>query len=152
MTLSTRFKYLALFFCSTMAEYAELLKKAKEKLPSLSESSERFEIPKVRGHLQGNRTVVTNFNQIVSDFHRKPEHFLKFLLKELATPGELKTNQLILGTKVHSSKINEKIVKYAEEFVLCRTCKKPDTQFVKEGDFLFLRCQACGAKRPIRVM
>jgi len=131
-------------------EYAELLKKAKEKLPAVSESSSRFEMPKVVGHVQGNKTVVSNFNQIVSAFNRKPEHFLKFLLKELATPGELRGSLLIFGTKVHSSTINEKIKKYADEFVICKTCGKPDTKLVSEGDFLFLRCQACGAKRAVR--
>ena len=132
-------------------EYAELLKKAKEKLPSLSkEGGSRFEIPKVIGHVQGNKTVISNFNQIVDAFNRPAEHFLKFLLKELATPGDLRNGLLILGTKVHSSTINEKIKKYAEEYVLCKTCGKPDTKLVEESGFLFLRCQACGAKRAVR--
>jgi len=131
-------------------EYAELLKKAKEKLPEVSESSSRFEVPKIVGHLQGNKTVVSNFNQIVSTFNRPAEHFLKFILKELATPGELRGSLLILGTKVHSSTINEKVKKYADDFVICKTCGKPDTKLVSEGDFLFLRCQACGARRAVR--
>jgi len=132
------------------SEYIKLLKKAKEKLPVVSESSSRFEIPRVKGHLEGNKTVISNFNQIVSSLNRAPEHFLKFLLKELATPGELRGNLLILGTKVHSSAINEKIKQYAEEFVICKSCGKPDTKLVSEGDFLFLRCQACGAKKAVR--
>lgn len=132
-------------------EYLKLLKNAKEKLPSLSqESSSRFEMPNVLGHLQGNKTVISNFNQIVDTLNRPVEHFLKFILKELATPGELKGGLLILGTKVRSADINEKIKKYAEEFVLCRTCGKPDTKLVNEEGFVFLRCQACGAKRAVR--
>jgi len=132
-------------------EYEKLLKKAKETLPVVSEgSSSRFEMPRVVGHLQGNKTVVSNFNQIVSTLNRPPEHFLKFLLKELATPGELRGSLLILGTKIHSSTINEKIKKYTEAFVICKTCGKPDTKLVSEGDFLFLRCQACGAKKTVR--
>ena len=132
-------------------EYLEMLKKAKEKLPSLNQAtSSRFEIPKVVGHLQGNRTVVSNFNQIVSTLNRPADHFLKFLLKELATPGEMKGALLVLGTKIHSSLVNEKIKKYAEEFVICKTCGKPDTKIIEDGGFLFLRCQACGAKRAIR--
>lgn len=134
-------------------EYAELLKMAKKKLPSLSERSfSRFEMPKVRGHLQGNKTVVTNFNQIVDSISRPPEHFLKFLLKELATPGELRGALLIFGTKVHSSTINEKIKKYVDEFVICKTCGRPDTTLVSEDGFSFLRCQACGAKKAVRTI
>ena len=132
-------------------EYEELLKKAKEKLPSLTERAfSRFEMPKVFGHLQGNKTVISNFNQIAGALNRPPEHFLKFLLKELATPGELRGGLLVFGTKVHSSSINEKIKKYAEEYVLCKTCGKPDTKLIDESGFLFLRCQACGARRAVR--
>ena len=35
-------------------DYHELLKKAKEELPRESASHDRFEIPKIRGHIQGN--------------------------------------------------------------------------------------------------
>jgi len=131
-------------------EYGELLKKAKEKLPSLSQETSRFEVPKVLGHLQGNRTVISNFFQLVSILRRSKEHFLKFLLKELATPGELRGELLILGTKVGSERINEKIRKYVEEYVTCKTCGKPDTKLEKEGDFLYLVCQACGAKKIVK--
>jgi len=132
-------------------EYSELLKTAKKKLPLLSERpSSRFEIPNVRGHIQGNKTVISNFSQIVSSLQRPPEHLMKYLLKELATPGECRGGLLILGTKVHSSAINEKINKYAEEFVICKTCGKPDTSLVNEQGLLFMRCQACGAKKAVR--
>ncbi len=134
-----------------VSEYAELLKKAKKNLPELSKgSASRFEVPKVRGHLQGNKTVISNFFQVANVLQREPEHFLKFLLKELATQGELKGNLLILGTKVHSSTINEKIKKYTDTFVICNTCGRPDTALVNEQGALFLRCQACGAKNPVK--
>lgn len=131
-------------------DYSELLKKAKETLPSLSKETARFEIPKVKGHVQGNRTVVSNFLQIAGTLRRSKEHLLKFLLKELATPGEIKGEFLLFGTKVTSGRINEKILKYMEEYVTCKTCGKPDTKLEKEGDFLYLVCQACGAKRMVK--
>ncbi|MEM4337091.1 MAG: translation initiation factor IF-2 subunit beta [Candidatus Woesearchaeota archaeon] len=131
-------------------EYEELLKRAKEKLPSLSEETKRFEVPKVRGHVEGNKTIISNFIQIANILNRAKEHLLKFLLKELATPGEMKGELLVLGTKVSSERINEKIKKYVEEYILCKTCGKPDTKLEKEGDFLYLICQACGAKRLVK--
>lgn|SRR3989338_11258553 len=131
-------------------DYAELLKKAKEKLPSLSQETARFEMPKARGHVQGNRTVISNFFQIVSVLRRSKEHFLKFLLKELATPGEIRGELLVFGTKVTSDRINDKIKKYVEDYVLCKACGKPDTKLEKEGDFLYLVCQACGAKKLVK--
>ncbi|MBU0628350.1 MAG: translation initiation factor IF-2 subunit beta [Nanoarchaeota archaeon] len=132
-------------------EYTELLKKAREKLPQSVFEKERFEIPKIKGHMQGNRTVLVNFLQIADVLRRNPDHLLKYILKELATPGEVKkSGSVIMGTKVSASRINEKIQQYAHEFVLCTECGKPDTKIEKDGKFTFLKCQACGAKHPIK--
>lgn len=131
-------------------DYASMLNKAKEELPEDVKCSARFEIPKVKGHIQGNKTIVNNFMQIVDMIHRDAQHLLKYLLKELATPGEISKNTLILGSKISASKINEKIEKYVSEFVLCKECCKPDTKIIKEGEFSFLKCMACGAKHPVK--
>lgn len=132
-------------------DYEKLLEKARENLPKSRLEAERFEIPKVIGHIQGNKTIISNFLQIASAFGRDPDHLLKFVLKELAAPGELKkSGSLIIGTKIAASRINEKIKKYAEEYVICKECGKPDTKIEEEGGYYFLRCTACGAKKQIK--
>ena len=132
-------------------EYKELLEKARKELPTSVFEKARFDIPKVKGHLQGNRTIISNFLQIANALRRDPNHILKFILKELATPGEIKkSGSVIMGAKVPASKINEKIKKYAEEFVLCKECGKPDTKILKESPFSFIKCMACGAKYSIK--
>ena|SRR3989338_10880678 len=131
-------------------EYEKLLQKAKKELPQIVLSKDRFDIPKVRGHIQGNKTVIINFNEVASTLSREPNHVLKYILKELATPGELKTNMLILGRKIPASSINDKISQYVKEFVLCKECGKADTKIIKDGRFDFVKCAACGAKQPIK--
>jgi translation initiation factor 2 subunit 2 len=131
-------------------DYKELLKSARLVVPENVQSSERFEIPKVRGHIQGNKTIVSNFHQIASTLQRPIAHLLKYVLKELATPGELKKTGLLFGSKISAARINEKINAYSKEFVICKECNKPDTKVVKEGNFDFLKCNACGAKQPIK--
>ena len=42
-------------------EYEKLLKEAYGKLPDIQSERSRFEIPKVRGHMQGNKTIISNF-------------------------------------------------------------------------------------------
>lgn len=130
-------------------DYNQLLEKARKELPSKSEAHDRFEIPKVRGHVQGNKTVISNFPQIASAINRDVDHLLKFILKELATPGEMKNQMLFIGRKVSAVMINDKIDRYVKEFVLCKECKKPDTKLLKEDKVTFVRCQACGAKHPV---
>ena len=132
-----------------MDEYEELLKRGKKALPETKQSSERFVIPNIRGHIQGNKTIISNFIHIALHLGRNPEHMLKYVLKELATPGDIKKQFVLLGTKVPASRINNTIHKYADTFVICRECGKPDTKMTKEGNIYFVRCQACGAKYSV---
>lgn len=134
-----------------MNDYEKMLEYARKCLPEVVFIKERFEIPKVLGHVQGNRTIISNFLQIASALRRNVDHLLKYVLKELATPGEIKkSGALILGTKVPASRINEKIRQYANEFVLCLECGKPDTQIVREGELTYMKCTACGAKNFVK--
>lgn len=127
-----------------------MLNIAKEKLPETKKATERFEIPKVKGHIQGNKTVITNFSQIAEILAREQSHLLKFLQRELATPANIDGPRLILGRKISSSIINQKIERYAETYVLCQECGKPDTQLKREDKVITLKCTACGAKHPVK--
>ena len=128
-----------------------MLGDVRKNLPESVFLKERFELPKVLGHIQGNRTIISNFLQIASTLRREPDHLLKYVLKELATPGEIKkSGALIMGTKVPASRINDKVRKYANEFVLCLECGKPDTQIVKEDVLTYMKCTACGAKNIVK--
>ncbi len=131
-------------------DYQKLLKAAKEKLPEMKGTGQRFEIPKVTGHVEGNKTIITNFASMVSIFHRDADHLLKYLQRELATPAVIDGPRLVLGRKLSSQLINTKIENYAKDFVLCKECGKPDTKIIKEDRILSLKCTACGAKQPIR--
>ncbi len=131
-------------------DYKELLEKARKESPMVVKQTERFEIPKVKGHLQGNKTVLSNFFHIADVLQREPQHLLKYVLKELATPGEMQKQLVILGRKISASCVNEKIEQYVREFVLCKECGKSDTKIIKEDEFAFLRCTACGARQPIK--
>lgn len=132
-------------------EYEKLLSRAREQLPESVFEKERFEIPKVRGHLEGNKTVIVNFLQIANVLRRPPEHLLKYVLKELATPGEVKrSGLLVLGSKIAASRINQKVRQYAHDFVLCSDCGKPDTEITKDAGLSYMKCSACGAKHPVK--
>jgi len=129
-------------------DYETLLREGKSKLPEVASKKDRFVIPHIKGHIQGNRTVLSNFIQIAEILRREPEHLLKFILKELATPGEIKkTGAVIVGSKVSASRINEKIQLYADKYVICKECGRPDTKLLREGDVIYIRCMACGSKK-----
>ncbi len=134
----------------TEENYEQLLDDAYKKIKKVESSSDRFEIPKVEGHFEGKKTILTNFYQIASYIRRNPEHFQKFMLKELAAAGQKEGDRLVLNIKVPSAKINQKVEQYVKEFVLCKECGKPDTELKKEDRFTFVHCLACGAKHSAR--
>jgi translation initiation factor 2 subunit 2 len=133
-----------------MDNYETLLKKAEKELPDNVNVSSRFNVEKVKGHIEGNKTILINLKQIASTLGREPTHLLKYLLKELATPGKFVDQRVVLGSKIPASQINKKIKKYISEFVLCPDCGKPDTQLVEEKGVIYLKCLACGIKKPVK--
>ncbi len=130
-------------------DYEKLLESAYKDIKPIEDSG-RFEIPKIEGHVEGKKTILTNLSQIASTLRRNQEHLLKYLLKELATSGKIQENRVILQRKIPSGKINEKVQSYANEFVICKECQKPDTELIKQDRFLFIHCLACGAKHSVR--
>ncbi len=133
-----------------MSDYEKLLEQAYSKVKRVETAKDRFEIPKIEGHIEGKKTILTNFLQIASYVRRPLGHFQKFLLRELATQGQMEGDRLVLNNKIPSTKINQKIEEYTNEFVLCKECGKPDTEIIKEDRLAFLKCLACGAKHSIR--
>lgn len=131
-------------------DYEQLLNEAYNKVKKPEGNGERFEIPKIEGHFEGKKTILSNFYQIVLYIRRTPEHFQKFILRELAVSGQKEGDRLILNNKIPSAKINQKVEEYVKEFVLCNECGKPDTELVKEDRFAFVKCLACGAKHSVR--
>ena len=133
-----------------MSDYEKLLERGIKKVPKNISSGERFEIPVAKGFIEKKKTIVSNFKEIAEKFRREPKHLLKFLQREFATPGSVEGSRLILGRKISSVIINQKIQKYAKEFVICPGCSRPDTKMIRENRVLILKCQACGAKYPIK--
>ncbi len=130
--------------------YEDLLNDAYDKVElNLETTSDRFEIPKVKGHHVKTKTIITNFLQITAHIRRDSTHLMKYLTKELASQGEIQNERLILSRRLSSKDINEKVSKYVNQFVLCPKCKKPDTEIVDENGKSFIHCLACGEKRQV---
>lgn len=133
-----------------MENYEKLLEEAYKHIKPIESKIERFEVPKAEGHIEGNKTIITNLKQMCDYLRRDCNHFLKFILKELATSGSIKGDRLVLTRKISSKEINDKIKDYINEFVLCKECGKPDTELLRQDRILFVHCLACGAKHSVR--
>lgn len=132
-----------------MLSYEELLERAYSKIKSLSSSSQRFEIPRPQTYVIGSKTLVNNFVEICNKLNRNPQHVMKFLSKEMATAGNIEGNRAIFQGKFDETTVLNLLRIYSNRFVICPICKKPDTRLQKEKRFLFMVCEACGARSSI---
>lgn len=130
-----------------MKDYDDLLDEAKEELPDIHKEEKRFRIPRIKGKYEGNKTIVKNFKNIADRLGRDPDHVLKYIQKELATPGEFRNKEVIFNSKVRKRKINNKLKEYTKKYVMCDECGKADTTLEKEDDFYIMKCQVCGARQ-----
>ncbi|MDI6806679.1 MAG: translation initiation factor IF-2 subunit beta [Candidatus Aenigmarchaeota archaeon] len=130
--------------------YEEMLKRAMERIPKKIKDEKRFRIPEVMYEIQGNKTIIKNFQEFLSVFRRDAKHFSKFLCRELATLGYPQGNFFVLQTMVSGATLRKKIESYVNEFVYCKQCGEPDTKLIKEDRIYFLVCEACGAKHSVR--
>ena len=130
-------------------DYSKLLEKAYSNLPKTVGTGERFEIPKVVGIRMGRRTIVQNFADISSVMNRDSHHLLKFLSREMATAASLDGSRAIFQGKFDVGTVTRLLNIYAQRFVICPICNRPDTRMEKEGRYLFLRCEACGARSSV---
>ncbi len=131
-------------------DYEWLLERVYQSIPKEKLVKKRFEIPVAKVIVEGSKTIIYNFKSIAERLNRDPKMIMKYLLRELATSGTFDGQRLILKGVFSSLKINEKIREFTREYVICPECGSPDTIIIKEGRVTFLKCMACGAKRPIK--
>jgi translation initiation factor 2 subunit 2 len=132
-------------------DYEKLLDKAYSALPQRVLQAERFEPPVADVFMQGNKTIIKNFDVILEKLRRKPEMLIKYLSRELAIPATVEGGKLILHGKFYDKKINEKLSSFISSYVVCKECNRPDTKIIEEHHGLrTMVCEACGARMPVK--
>ena len=131
-------------------EYKDLLDRAYEKMPKKLDTADRFKVPQAEIEIVGPKTVFRNFEQIAASLRRDRTHVAKFLTRELAVPGAVQGTTLAFQGRVGRDILQKKINDYIKEFVYCKQCGEPDTRLEKDGRIMFMVCEACGARRPVR--
>ncbi len=132
-------------------DYDSLLDRARERIPEDISERSRWTMPTPDILIEGSQTILRNFSEIVDAMDRDANHVFQYLLNELGTSGTIEQFRIMLKGKVPPKRIKEKIVSYVKIYILCAECKAPDTRFLREDRTTLLKCQACGATRPVRL-
>jgi len=130
-------------------DYESNLDRAIEELPDLGGSDERLDVPDAEVQKYGAFTRFTNLSTIADALDRDPEHLHSTIQRELGTAGQYEDGRARYNGSFSSTELNAAIESYIAEYVTCSECGLPDTKLVTENRTQMLRCEACGAFRPV---
>ena len=126
-----------------------MLDRAQADLPEIDASDRRLSIPDPEVQPDGAFTRLTNLGTIADALARTPEHLHSEIQGELATNGQLEGGRARYNGRFSPDDFLSAIEEYVAEFVTCSECGLPDTRLVQEDRTQMLRCDACGAFRPV---
>lgn len=126
------------------------LERAMSRLPASRGTEDRFVIPPPKIFYEGKTTVLENFAGIADALNRDPDHLMKFILQEMGTAGKIEGQHAVFQGRFTEQNLERHIDSYVQEYVICSECHRPDTQLIRSDRVLTLKCEACGAHRPVR--
>ena len=131
--------------------YEKLLKRidgARSK--NSAETDSRFELPPVDVMWEGQRTYLRNFSDFPKIMRRDSAKLLQYLSKEFAVPAERIGDSAMFIGRRDPDDFTRLLKIYVNDYIMCPTCKSPDTRTEKQKRISFLICEACGAKSTIK--
>ena len=130
-------------------EYESSLDRALDAVPDIGSAGDRLSVPDAAAQRDGAFTRLTNLDAIAGALNRETDHLHRFIQQSLATSGKLSEGVGRYNGNFDAADFERVVEEYTEEYVRCSECGLPDTRLVQEDRTLMLRCDACGAFRPV---
>jgi len=116
----------------------------------------RYKMPllqtKVEGKGNGIKTVVPNMSDVARALSRPPTYPTKFFGCELGaqTIFDEKADRYIVNGDHDATRLRELLDAFIDKFVLCGSCKNPETVInITKTEDLLLDCKACGQRTRV---
>jgi len=116
----------------------------------------RYKMPpiqsKTEGRGNGIKTAIVNLSEVARSLGRPPAYVVKYFGSELGAQSNIdETNDRYLVNGAHdSTELQDALDGFINKFVLCGSCKNPETEITIKGkDDLERDCKACGKITPI---
>ncbi|KAF8504369.1 eukaryotic translation initiation factor 5 [Russula emetica] len=116
----------------------------------------RYRMPvlltKIEGKGNGIKTVVPNMSDVARALSRPPTYPTKFFGSELGaqTSVDEKNDRYIVNGAHDAERLRELLDAFIDKFVLCGSCKNPETDLIVTKNELIVRdCKACGERTGV---
>ena len=130
-------------------DYEASLDRAMDSVPDLDTGDSRLDVPDAEAQKDGAFTRLTNLGGVADALSRETEHLHRVIQRDLGTNGQFGGDRARYNGSFSAGDFDTAIDDYIEEFVICSECGLPDTRLEMEGRTRMLRCEACGAFRPV---
>ena len=107
---------------------------------------------KIEGKGNGIKTVIPNMSDIARALSRPPTYPTKFFGCELGaqTSFDEKNDRYIVNGAHDATKLRELLDGFIDKFVLCKSCKNPETDLIiTKTDDIIRDCKACGERTGV---
>ena len=109
-------------------------------------------LTKIEGKGNGIKTVIPNMSDVARALSRPPTYPTKFFGCELGaqTSFDEKNDRYIVNGAHDATKLRELLDGFIEKFVLCKSCKNPETDLIiTKTDDIIRDCKACGERTGV---
>jgi translation initiation factor 2 subunit 2 len=130
-------------------DYDARLDRAMAETPDFSASESRLSIPDAAAQTDGAFTRLTNVGEIADALNRSVDHLHRSIQRELGTNAQLSEGVSRYNGDFSGDDFDAAVRAYVAEYVTCSECGLPDTRLEREDGTMMLRCEACGAFRPV---
>jgi len=116
----------------------------------------RYRMPllltKIEGKGNGIKTVLPNMSDVARALSRPPTYPTKFFGSELGaqTSVDEKNDRYIVNGAHDATRLRELLDGFIDKFVLCGSCKNPETDLLlTKGEIIVRDCKACGVRSNV---
>jgi translation initiation factor 5 len=109
-------------------------------------------LTKIEGKGNGIKTVVPNMSDVARALSRPPTYPTKFFGSELGaqTSVDEKNDRYIVNGAHDADRLRELLDAFIDKFVLCGSCKNPETDLIVTKNEMIVRdCKACGERTGV---
>ncbi|KAF7795233.1 hypothetical protein EIP86_006383 [Pleurotus ostreatoroseus] len=109
-------------------------------------------VTKIEGKGNGIKTVIPNMADVARALSRPPTYPTKYFGCELGaqTSFDEKNERYIVNGAHDAQKLRELLDGFIDKFVLCRSCKNPETDLIiTKTDEIIRDCKACGERTGV---
>lgn len=103
-------------------------------------------IKKLEHMKKDRKTFINNFTAVCESMNRDSVHVSNYISAEMKIDTSIsQAGVLVIHGTYGKQRIEEKIIKYIEEYVQCRMCKSLNTEVAKRDKIKYLDCNKCHA-------